>query len=75
MKKEGVGMEENILVSVEVLKERVSNLEEYRDKQNGALLRLDDRVQGLQTWIMTSAVGAIISAGLMIVSLVLSRIK
>ena len=42
------------------LKARVANLEGWQKRQNGAIERVDDKLDGLKTWIMGLAAGVAI---------------
>lgn len=46
---------------VERHSEAISNLEKWQAKQNGALTRIDDRLHGLERWIMATLATALVS--------------
>lgn len=52
---------------------RVENLETWQKSQNGAILRVDQKVDRLQFWIMGTAVSAALNLLLLIATIVLER--
>jgi hypothetical protein len=52
---------------------RVENLETWQKSQNGAILRVDQKVDRLQFWIMGTAVSAVLNLLLLIATIVLER--
>lgn len=65
-------MDESLNVEIARLQERVEDLEKYKEKQNGALLRLADKVDKFQGWLLGVTGGIIASLGLLIVNLIVS---
>jgi hypothetical protein len=51
---------------------RVDNLDEYKEKQNGALLRVADSVQGMQRWLTGLLGGMVVSLILLVANLVVT---
>lgn len=66
-------MEERV-IGLERIAERhgeaISNLREWQTKQNGSLQRIDDRLHGLERWIMATLATALVS---LLVQMVLRR--
>jgi hypothetical protein len=56
-------------VMIARLDERVKDLEQYKEKQNGALLRMSDRVDGMKNIMLTLLGGMAVNLVLMILNL------
>ncbi len=52
---------------------RLEALEEYRDKQNGHLQRIEEKVDKITTWLIGLLGGMIVSLIMLIVNLVVAR--
>lgn len=57
---------------VATLKAKTENLEEYRDKQNGALLRLTEQMEDMRRWLTGLLGGMVVSLILLVINLVIT---
>ncbi|MDI6872109.1 MAG: hypothetical protein QME79_12350 [Bacillota bacterium] len=66
--------EEHIRLSNEVamVKTKVEGLEDYRDRQNGALQRLAEQVEQIHRWLTSLLGGMVVSLVLLIVNLIVT---
>ncbi|MGE5552815.1 MAG: hypothetical protein ACM3XZ_02690 [Betaproteobacteria bacterium] len=66
--------EDHLRISNELamVKTKVENLEEYRDRQNGALQRLTDQVDEIRRWLTSLLGGMVVSLVLLVVNLVVT---
>ncbi len=53
--------------------ERINKLEEWQSKQNGSLLRLEQKVEGIYSWLIGLMGGMIVSLILLVVNMVKGR--
>jgi len=53
--------------------ERLKKLEEWQSKQNGSLLRLEQKVEGIYSWLIGLMGGMIVSLILLVVNMVKGR--
>ncbi|MDI6872558.1 MAG: hypothetical protein QME79_14640 [Bacillota bacterium] len=66
--------EDHVRLSNEVamVRTKVENLEEYRDRQNGALQRLADQVEQIHRWLTSLLGGMVVSLVLLVVNLIVT---
>jgi len=53
--------------------ERLKKLEEWQSKQNGSLLRLEQKVEGIYSWLIGLMGGMIVSLILLVVNMLKGR--
>ena len=53
--------------------ERINKLEEWQSKQNGSLLRLEQKVEGIYSWLIGLMGGMIVSLILLIINMIKGR--
>lgn len=56
-------------VAITRLDGRVSNLEEWQKRQNGSLLRLEEKMDGINLWLRGLMGGVIVSLALLVLQL------
>lgn len=63
----------NMAVTLAKHDERLQKLEEWQAKQNGSLQRLEQKMDGLHTWVIGLMGGVIASLILLIVNIAVGR--
>jgi len=71
-----MGLEEKVSDMAVILakhEERINKLEEWQSKQNGSLLRLEQKVEGIYSWLIGLMGGMIVSLILLVINMVKVR--